>query len=501
MKTPKVRLSTVVLFVMLALAAAYFSYEIVFVLPRVAGIEALILNSVLMTAEILSAIFGLYIYYSLFCTFEWSRTRYDGLTKFPFVTVQVPTYNEPFSVAEKTLRGCMSQDYPQSRREIIVADDSTDAVKMRQLETFCKKNGIKFIHRDNRRAFKAGALNESNRYARGELFAILDADDTPEPTFLSHSVEALLEDDKIAFVQARNSERNFGENAVTKLSGMIRGILFSSIMKSKDNRDLAVFCGSGGVVRRSVLEKLGGWPEETLTEDTDFTTKAFSHKFVSAYINPVECRGLLPTSYSGFQRQSFRWAKGTTQTLFLRWRMILKIPSIWRKIEHFLSCMSYFIGPMLLAFNVILITHLLTGIQLFHMYDPMFLWVFGIFLALSSFFASLHTQLNEGRRFSLGQILIYVLASHSLSVNFTKAILSAALKRKSEFYRTPRMKTAVRNRFSALRKFWIETLLGAVSLVAAAITITNPAYMVQALWTIFFGIGFLMAPIFALRYG
>jgi len=500
MEVPKVRFSTIIILIMLTLAAAYFSYEIVYVFPRImTGLETVILNSLLIVAEILSAIFGIYVYHSLFCTFEWPRTKYNGLNRHPFVTIQIPAFNEPISVIGKTLDACMSQDYPKDKYEIIVADDSTDKPKLRQLQRICSKNGITLVHRDNRKSYKAGALNNSMKHARGEVLAILDADDTPEPTFLSHSVEALLEDKRLAFVQARNAERNRNQNAVTKLSGSIRNILFSSVMKSKDNRNLALFCGSGGVVRRRILEKLGGWPEETLTEDTDFTTKVFSLNFSSKYINPVECRGLLPTSYSAFQRQSFRWAKGTTQTLFLRWRAILKIPNVWRKIEHFLSCMSYFIGPMLLTFNIILIAHLATGIQLFHMYDPTFLWIFGTFLALSSFFAVLHTQISE-RRFSLRQIAIYVVASHSLSINFTKAILSVIFKRKTAFYRTSRT-TSARGGFSAARRFWVEALLGSASIIAAVLTIMNPAYTVQAMWTAFFGLGILMAPILAFRYG
>ena len=44
---------------------------------------------------------------------------------------------------------------------------------------------IKYIHREDRTGFKAGALDEGLKVARGNFVAIFDADFIPKPDFLT----------------------------------------------------------------------------------------------------------------------------------------------------------------------------------------------------------------------------------------------------------------------------------------------------------------------------
>jgi cellulose synthase/poly-beta-1,6-N-acetylglucosamine synthase-like glycosyltransferase len=492
------RKSTIILAVLLVLAILYFSYSVIFLFPLLQTTEALILNILLLFSEMLAGLFSIYLYHSIFSTLEWKSPEKKNLAKWPFVTIQVPTYNESIGVVGKTLTAAMKQNYP-GRYEIIVADDSADAKKAKDLKEFCRSNRIKYIRRAHRKGYKAGALNNIIPVSRGNVIALLDADDMPEPTFLKSCVATLYSAGNIAFVQTRNAERNQGVNSVTGIGRLLRDLFFGAIMKSKDMRQLAIFCGSGGAIRKSILKKLGGWPEDTVTEDIDLSTMAFANGYISKFINPVECRGLLPPTFTGLCGQTFRWAYGTTSTLRLRWKQILKIPGFWRKIEHFLSCMTYVLGPAIVAIDLIMVVHLLFQIPIFHMYEAKTVWIFGATLTLSAFFALLFVQLRDGN-VSIKRTVHYIFAIYGLSINFTRAVISAALKRKFSFFRTPR--TAVSKAdFSLLRKFWIELLIGIVSIYAAVIRIGDPLYTAQASWVIFFAIGFLAAPYFAVRYG
>ena len=493
------RKSSIILAAMAALISFYFAYEIIYIFPKVTSVAGMTLNVILVSAEILTAIFSMYLYHSVFCSMEWRHVNYKGLKSFPFVTMQIPVFNEPVRTLRETLKACRNQEYPKDKYEIIIADDSTDGKKISQIKTLCKEYGAKFIHREHRNGFKAGALNGALQHSKGDYIALLDADDKPEKTFLSHSVEVLESSGKIAFVQARNAERNDGVNMVTGIGRMIRDLFFGSIMTSKDMRKLAIFCGSGGVMKRSVLEEMGGWPEQTLTEDIDISTKIFAHGYVSKFINPVECRGLLPMSFSSLTGQTYRWAHGTTKTLMLRWRNIMKIPGFWRKSEHLLSCATYILGPAILLIDLIMAAHLILKIPIFHMYEPVTIWIFGVALTLSSFFALLYVQLLDGK-VNMKRIFTYIFAMYGLSVNFTLASISAITGRKFSFFRTP--KTAQKKNYAKIAKrYWIETLIAAVSIYAGATNLVDPMYNVQAVWVIFFGIGFLSAPILALKYG
>src|SRR3989338_2912027 len=291
------RLSSVFFVVMSLLAAAYFAYQIIFIFPLVTSTVGLIFNILLIGAEMLAALFSIYLYHSVFCTLEWKRPALIKMKSWPFVSVMMPVYNEDMKIVSQTLQACKAQDYPKNKYEIIVADDTQDEKKMKALEGYCRKHGVKYIHRSERKGYKAGALNNALPHAKGEVVALLDADDMPVRNFLSATVNVLMQDAKTAFVQTRNAERNDNENMITGIGRMLRDLFFGAILKSKDMRNLAIFCGSGGVIRRSVIEENKGWPEDTLTEDIDLSTIVFARGYTSRYINPVGCKGLLPATF------------------------------------------------------------------------------------------------------------------------------------------------------------------------------------------------------------
>ena len=493
------RLSSVFFVVMSLLAAAYFAYQIIFIFPLVTSTVGLIFNILLIGAEMLAALFSIYLYHSVFCTLEWKRPALIKMKSWPFVSVMMPVYNEDMKIVSQTLQACKAQDYPKNKYEIIVADDTQDEKKMKALEGYCRKHGVKYIHRSERKGYKAGALNNALPHAKGEVVALLDADDMPVRNFLSATVNVLMQDAKTAFVQTRNAERNDNENMITGIGRMMRDLFFGAILKSKDMRNLAIFCGSGGVIRRSVIEENKGWPEDTLTEDIDLSTIVFARGYTSRYINPVGCKGLLPATFSGFSGQTYRWAHGTTKTLRIRFRTIMKIPGFWRKAEHFLSCSTYILGPAILAIDLLMVAHLLLKIPIFHMYEPKFLWVFGVTLTLSSFLALLFVQFRD-KKIIMKRIIAYIFAIYGLAVNFTKAFFAGFFKSKPAFYRTPRY--AGKKDYKAIaRRYWPDTAIGLLSIYAGLISLWDPLYNVQGTWVIIFGIGFLTAPVLALKYG
>ena len=121
----------------------------------------------------------------------------------PHVTIQLPVYNEEY-VMERLLENIAKIEYPKSKLEIQVLDDSTDdtvddtAQKIKVL----RENGldIRHIRRENREGFKAGALKEGLRIAKGDFIAIFDADFLPDPDWLKKTV-IYFKDEEIGVVQ------------------------------------------------------------------------------------------------------------------------------------------------------------------------------------------------------------------------------------------------------------------------------------------------------------
>ena len=70
--------------------------------------------------------FNLAIYYLKSRGNQNKNTEVKPLTSFPFVTIQLPVYNEKY-VIERLIDAVAAIDYPSDRFEIQVLDDSTDA--------------------------------------------------------------------------------------------------------------------------------------------------------------------------------------------------------------------------------------------------------------------------------------------------------------------------------------------------------------------------------------
>src|SRR5205823_11744428 len=112
------------------------------------------------------------------------KGRFEEL---PRVTVQIPSYNEMY-VMERVIDAVCSLDYPRSRLDIQVLDDSTDETQAIARNAVERWQGlgldIHYIHRDQRAGFKAGALENGLRTAKGESIAVCDADFVPDRDFL-----------------------------------------------------------------------------------------------------------------------------------------------------------------------------------------------------------------------------------------------------------------------------------------------------------------------------
>src|SRR6185312_8518679 len=119
----------------------------------------------------------------------------------PFVTVQLPIFNEQF-VVDRLIDAVCRLEYPRDRFEIQLLDDSTDEtvdvareVVERYARGFAGLDGqpVVHLHRTNRHGYKAGALDEGLRTANGELIAIFDADFVAPPDWLMNGVDHVAE--------------------------------------------------------------------------------------------------------------------------------------------------------------------------------------------------------------------------------------------------------------------------------------------------------------------
>jgi hypothetical protein len=105
--------------------------------------------------------------------------------KAPYFTVLIDAYNYGCYV-EEAVSSVLAQDFPRDEREILVVDDGSTDDTTARLRKF--GNAIRYLYKSN--GGQASAFNYGFAHARGEIIALLDADDVWLPNKLSRIREA-----------------------------------------------------------------------------------------------------------------------------------------------------------------------------------------------------------------------------------------------------------------------------------------------------------------------
>ena len=241
----------------------------------------------------------------------------SDMSELPRVTVQLPMYNEDI-VAERIIRATCQLDYPLEKLEIQVLDDSTDhsADIARRACEDCAAKGypIRYIHRDNRVGFKAGALEAGLKDATGEYIAIFDADFIP-PRDILRNVVPYFTDDRIGMVQVRWDHLNRDASLLTRTQAIFLDAHFviEHTARNRSGRFMH-FNGTAGVWRRTTIDDAGGWQHDTLTEDLDLSYRAQMKGWQFVYLPQFCAPAELPPEIISFKQQAHRWTKGSFQT-------------------------------------------------------------------------------------------------------------------------------------------------------------------------------------------
>ncbi|MBK9735611.1 MAG: glycosyltransferase [Saprospiraceae bacterium] len=233
------------------------------------------------------------------------------------VTIQLPVYNEKY-VIERLIDNIIKLDYPKDRMEIHILDDSTDETKtiVQKKVSYYKKSGynIDYFNRHERTGFKAGALKDGMKMAKGEFIAIFDADFLPRPNFLRLTLPS-FDDPKIGVVQTRWEHINQSYSLLTELQAFQLNVHFTVEQKGRYQAGYMLqFNGTAGIWRSSCIIDAGGWEADTLTEDLDLSYRAQMKGWHIKYLEHVTAPAELPAEINGLKSQQFRWMKGGAET-------------------------------------------------------------------------------------------------------------------------------------------------------------------------------------------
>ncbi len=248
---------------------------------------------------------------------------------YPKVSVHVPCYQEPPDVVIATLNALSRMDYADF--EVIVVDNNTkDAAIWRPVQSHCVALGskFKFFHVDPLSGAKAGAMNFAFKQSdpQSTIIAAVDADYQADVMFLKKLV-CLFDDENVAYVQTSHDYRTWSDNPF--LSSIYYFYLpWQKIVQPAINEfNAANLVGTMCLVRRTMLEEVGGWAEWSLTEDDELSVRLLAKGYTGHVLADTFGKGLIPETFEGIKKQLFRWMAGPVQEFRVNWRLHLGIES------------------------------------------------------------------------------------------------------------------------------------------------------------------------------
>ncbi len=235
--------------------------------------------------------------------------------RLPLVDVFICTYNEEEAILERTIVGALALDYPRCR--VWVLDDG----RRPWLEALTARLGANYLTRPDNAHAKAGNINNGLRHVATlpeppDFISILDADFVPAPHFLRRAVSLFREDD-VGIVQTPqhfiNPDPLQSNLSIARVWPDEQRYFFDVVMAAKDAWGASFCCGTSSVIRFPILQQIGGFPTESVTEDYLVTLKMKVAGYRTIYLNERLSLGLAPEGLKEYVTQRSRWALGFIQ--------------------------------------------------------------------------------------------------------------------------------------------------------------------------------------------
>ena len=224
--------------------------------------------------------------------------------KWPLVSVIIPSYNTRHTIFE-CIRACKAMDYPGQFEIVVVDDGSTDGSE----EALSKTEGIRLLRNEKNRG-KAAALNFAISQARGEIVACIDSDTYPKKDVLEKAVKHFYEDEKVASVVVFVCVNN-PRSLLQRIQEIEYWISFGFFFRTIASIDgLYVTPGPTAFYRKGILEKLGGFDEQNLTEDMEIALRMQKRGYKIRACHETMVLTEVPGSLHKLFRQRLRWYRG-----------------------------------------------------------------------------------------------------------------------------------------------------------------------------------------------
>lgn len=326
---------------------------------------------------------------------DWQQNMKD----LPTVSVFIPAHNEEVVIGQ-TLAAMSRLYYPKDKLEVIVICDNCSDDTLKITQSYAAK--FPFIRAvetegDNKGKGKSSALNTALAQSSSEYIVVYDADNTPEKEAVWYLVMGLINDAKAAAVVGKFRVINASQTWLTRFIN-IETICFQWMAQGGRWKwfKVATIPGTNFIIRRHILEALGGWDVKALAEDTELTIRVYNMGYHIRFFPKAITWEQEPETLRVWWKQRTRWARGNQYVVvkFLKQFTQLKRKSIIFDLFYFFFTYFLFFFGVIMS-NILFILNLFYDIGLTIGNVSIILWVLAFLLFLGEVMVTLSIEKDQ----------------------------------------------------------------------------------------------------------
>src|SRR5262245_3043916 len=373
------------------------------------------------------------------------RTLDNTGVELPAVSLMIPAHNEGM-VIRKTLESLLKLDYPPDRLEILVINDGSTDDTAQQVEMIAGSDPrvrIYTVPKEFAARGKSAALNRGLVQCRHEVIGVFDADNVPEPDSVLHLARQLAGNPRLGAVIGKFRCINRKRNLLTRFINL-ESLAFQWIVQAGRWRLLRISTlpGTNYLIRRSVLEELGGWDEQALTEDAEMSIRIYQAGYLIKFIPYAVTWEQEPETLRIWFNQRVRWARGNNYVLEKYFTQVFRIRPRAVGLELFYAMAVYYIFFLAILLSDLLFMVALAGLISIPVPGPYNkVWIFAYLL----FILEIVIALSREKEDSLANIFLIALSYFTYCQLWILVVLKGAyddfvLKREHVWVKTERFR-------------------------------------------------------------
>jgi cellulose synthase/poly-beta-1,6-N-acetylglucosamine synthase-like glycosyltransferase len=369
----------------------------------------------------------------------------------PDISLMIPAHNESL-VITNTLESILKSNYPAGKLEILVIDDGSTDDTAQQVEAVAGRDSRVRLFKvppEFAARGKSAALNRCLPECRHKIIGIFDADNLPEPGSILHLARQLVADPSLGAVIGKFRCINKKRNLLTRFINL-ESLAFQWIVQAGRWHMLrmSTLPGTNYLIRRSLLEELGGWDEQALTEDAEMSIRIYQAGHLIKFVPYAVTWEQEPETLRVWIKQRTRWARGNNYVLEKYLTRVFKIKPRVVGLELFYAMAVYYIFFVAILLSDLLFVLSCVNLVMIPVPGPYTeVWLFAYFL----FILEIVIALSREKEDSPLNILLIAASYFTYCQLWILVVLKAAyedfvLKREHIWVKTPRFRTAAPKR-------------------------------------------------------